>query len=146
MSSYTPDEETGQTTEGRRVVRPAHGRGRSARGGRKSSRAGATSLTIGAGAVSDNSGKSLINTHTRPSTWFTPTYSQFSLCHVDIHVTHIHMPHTHNSIHTHTRAHTHTHTHIHQHQHMHVHVYSPFYHPFTCSGAGTGPGDQLPSW
>ena len=79
MSSYTPDEETGQTTEGRRVVRPAHGRGRSARGGRKSSRAGATSLTIGAGAVSDDSGKSLINTHTRPSTWFTPTILSF-LC------------------------------------------------------------------
>ena len=126
MSSYTPDEETGQTTEGRRVVRPAHGRGRSARGGKKSSRAGATSLTIGAGAVSDNSGKSLINTHTRPSTWFTPTYSQFSLCHVDIHVTHIHMPHTH--MHTHT---LHTHTYTSSHTHAHTHTPTPT-HACTC--------------
>ena len=71
MSSYTPDGETGQTTEGHRVDRPAHGRGRSARGGRKSSMAGSTSLTIGPGVVSEHSGKSLINTHTRLSTWFT---------------------------------------------------------------------------
>ena len=91
-SSYTPDEDTFQATEGCRVVRPArgcgHGRRAKAtlatsssdkcrsdlkpgrgRGGRKSSRVGATSLTIG--AVSDDSGKSLINTHTRPSMWFT---------------------------------------------------------------------------
>ena len=62
MSSYTPDEDTALTTEGRRVVRPARGRGRSAR-------AGARFLTIG--GVSDDSGKLLINTSTRPSTWFT---------------------------------------------------------------------------
>ena len=62
MSSYTPDEDTAQTTEGRRVVRPARGRGRSAR-------AGASFLTIE--GVSDDSGKSLINTSTRPSMWFT---------------------------------------------------------------------------
>ena len=62
MSSYTPDEDTAQAIEGHRVVRPARGRGRSAR-------AGASFLTIG--GVSDDSGKSLINTSTRPSTWFT---------------------------------------------------------------------------
>ena len=64
MSSYTPDEDTAQATEGRRVVRPARGRGRG-----RSARAGASFLTIG--GVSDDSGKSLINTRTRPSTWFT---------------------------------------------------------------------------
>ena len=81
MSSYTPDEDTAQATEGHRVVRPAHGRGCSAkatlassssdkcrsdlkpgrgRGGRTSSRVGATFLTIG--AVSEHSGRS----HTFP--------------------------------------------------------------------------------
>ena len=85
MSSYTPDEDTAQVTEGHRVVRPAHGRGCSAkatlassssdkcrsdlkpgrgRGGRTSSRVGATSLTIG--AVSEHSGRSHTFTHSFP--------------------------------------------------------------------------------
>ena len=68
MSSYTPDEDTAQTTEGRRVVRPASGRGRG-RGRGRSARARASFLTIE--GVSDDSGKSLINTSTRPSMWFT---------------------------------------------------------------------------
>ena len=66
MSSYTPDEDTAQAIEGHRVVRPARDRGR---GRGRSARAGASFLTIG--GVSDDSGKSLINTSTRPSTWFT---------------------------------------------------------------------------
>ena len=85
MSSYTPDEDTAQATDGHRVVRPAHGRGCSAkatlassssdkcrsdlkpgrgRGGRTSSRVGATSLTIG--AVSEHSGRSHTFTHSFP--------------------------------------------------------------------------------
>ena len=102
MSSYTPDEDTGQATEGRRVVRPARGRGRGrsakttlatsssdkcrsdlkpgrGRGGRTSSRVGATSLTIG--AVSEHSGRS----HTFPSHPPPPphqplTHTLFSSC------------------------------------------------------------------
>ena len=98
MSSYTPDEDTAQVTEGHRVVRPAHGRGCSAkatlassssdkcrsdlkpgrgRGGRTSSRVGATSLTIG--AVSEHSGRS----HTFPSHPPPPhplTHTLFSSC------------------------------------------------------------------
>ena len=66
MSSYTPDEDTAQAIEGHRVVRPARGRGR---GCGHSAMAGASFLTIG--GVSDDSGKSLINTSTRPYTWFT---------------------------------------------------------------------------
>ena len=88
MSSYTPDEDTAQAIEGLRVVRPARGRGRSARatvatscsdkcssdlkpgrgrGGRTSSRIRATSLTIG--AVSEHSGRSHL-THTHTHTLF----------------------------------------------------------------------------
>ena len=63
MSSYTPDEDTAQPTEGHRVVRPARGR---SRGRGRSAKAGASFLTIE--GVSDDSGKSLINTSTRPST------------------------------------------------------------------------------
>ena len=60
MFSYTPDEDTAQATEGRRVVRPARGRGH---GRGRSAWAGASFLTIG--GVSDDSGKSLIKTRTR---------------------------------------------------------------------------------
>ena len=72
MSSYTPDEDTAQATEGRRVVRPARGRGRG-RGRGRSARAGASFLTIG--GVSDDSGKLLINTHTRHYPPPPPTHS-----------------------------------------------------------------------
>ena len=72
MSKYTPVEDT---VQGHRVVRPACGRGR---GRGRSTKSRATSLTIG--GVSDNSGKSLINTRTRPSTWFTQTHLSFLEC------------------------------------------------------------------
>ena len=81
MSSYTPDEDTAQATEGRRVVRPARGCGR---GRGRSARAGASFLTIR--GVSDDSGKSLINTSTRhyppppPPPPHSLTHTLFSSC------------------------------------------------------------------